>query len=55
MTKTSSLGMLKKNQGVIFKILLILLIVVILAAAGFAVGIYLKFIDMQGIVDRIKN
>ena len=52
--KDKQSGKVKKKSGVIFKIILILLIVVILAAAGFAVGIYLKFIDMQGIVDKLK-
>lgn len=45
---------LKKNSGGILKVILILLILLILAAAGFAIGVYLKIIDVQGLVDRWK-
>ena len=44
----------KKKSGSVTKVILILLIVLILAAAGFALGIYLKFINMQNLVDRWK-
>lgn len=44
----------KRKFGSILKIILILLILVILAAAGFAVGIYLKFIDMQSLAEKWK-
>jgi len=43
-----------KKSGSILKIILILLILLILATAGFAVGIYLKFIDIQGLADKWK-
>ena len=44
----------KKKSGRILKIILILLLLLILAAAGFSVGIYLKFIDTQSLVDKWK-
>lgn len=44
----------KKKGGRIFKIILIILIVVILAATSFAVGIYLKFIDVQALAEKWK-
>lgn len=44
----------KKKVGKIFKIILILMIVLILAATAFAVGIYLKFIDTQDMVNKMK-
>ena len=43
---------LQKKSGGLLKIIVILVILVILIAAGFAVGIYLKFIDGHGLVDR---
>lgn len=43
-----------KKSGGILKIVLILLLLLILAAASFAVGIYLKFIDVQEMTDRWK-
>lgn len=42
----------KQGSGSILKIILILFIVLILAATGFAVGIYLKFIDVQELADK---
>lgn len=47
-------GKPRKKAGRIFKIILILLIVIILAATGFAVGIYLKFIDVQALAEKWK-
>lgn len=47
-------GQPKKRTSHIFKILLIVLIVLILAATGFAVGIYLKFIDVQTLAEKWK-
>lgn len=44
----------KKKSRSIFKIIVILLIVLILATTGFALGIYLKFIDMQALADKWK-
>lgn len=44
----------KKKAGKIFKVILVLLIIVILAATGFAVGIYLKFIDVQALAEKWK-
>lgn len=44
----------KKKPSSILKIIVILLIVLILAATGFALGIYLKFIDMQALADSWK-
>ena len=43
-----------KKKGGIFKIILILLILLILAGAGFAAGIYLKFIDVQALGAKWK-
>ena len=43
-----------RKTGNILKIILILMILLILAATGFAVGIYLKFIDGQALVDKWK-
>ena len=44
----------KKKAGRIFKIILILLILLILAGTSFAVGIYLKFIDVQALGQKFK-
>lgn len=44
----------KKKAGRIFKIILILLILLILAGTGFAIGIYLKFIDVQALGQKWK-
>lgn len=44
----------KKKAGRIFKIILILLILLILAGTSFAVGIYLKFIDVQALGEKWK-
>ena len=43
-----------KKSGGILKVMLILLLVLILVAAGFAVGIYLKFIDVQELTKKWK-
>jgi len=43
-----------KKSGSILKVILILLILLILTAIGFGMGIYLKFIDVQGLVDKWK-
>ena len=43
-----------KKSGGILKIVLILLLLLILVAAGFAVGIYLKFIDAQELTKKWK-
>jgi len=42
----------KSKSGNILKIILILFILLILAATGFALGIYLKFIDVQELADK---
>lgn len=44
----------KKRSGKIFKIILILMILLILAATSFAAGIYLKFIDGQELLKKLK-
>ena len=44
----------KKKSSRILKIILILLLLLILAVAAFAVGIYLKFINVQSLVDQWK-
>lgn len=44
----------KKKSGRILKIILILIILLILAATGFAAGIYLKFINVQDLVEKWK-
>jgi len=47
-------GKPKKKAGRIFKIILIILILLIIAATSFAVGIYLKFIDVQALGQKWK-
>lgn len=47
-------GNLKKKTGKAFKVILIMLVVLILAATSFAVGIYLKFIDVQALAQKWK-
>jgi len=42
----------KRKSGSILKVIVILLILLILTAIGFALGIYLKFIDVQGLADK---
>ncbi|WP_378957101.1 MotE family protein [Pelosinus sp. sgz500959] len=44
----------KKKSGRILKVILILIILLILAATGFAAGIYLKFINVQDLVEKWK-
>ena len=44
----------KRKPGRIFKIILVLMILLILAAAGFAAGIYLKFINMEELASKWK-
>lgn len=44
----------KRTIGGIFKTVLIVLILIMIAASGFAVGIYLKVIDMEGLTTRWK-
>ena len=44
--------MVKEKSGSKLKIILIMMILLIIAVAGFAVGIYLKIIDMQGLADK---
>lgn len=42
----------KKSSGGILKVIVILLLLIVLAAASFAVGIYLKIIDMQELAEK---
>jgi hypothetical protein len=51
---TSSPEKPKKKLGTIFKLLLVLIILLILAAVGFAAGIYLNLIDMEGLTKSWK-
>lgn len=44
----------KKSKRRFFKVLLVLFLILLLAIAAFAGGIYLKFIDMSVIADRLK-
>ena len=44
----------KKPSRNILKIVMIVLVLLMLCATGFAVGVYLKFIDLQGIAERWK-
>jgi len=48
------LGAPKKKSGGILKVIVILLLLLILGAASFAVGIYLKYIDVQELADKWK-
>lgn len=47
-------GKPKKKASRIFKMIIIILILLILAATSFAVGIYLKFIDVQALGQKWK-
>ena len=44
----------KRKPGRILKIILVLMILLILASAGFAAGIYLKFINMEDLANKWK-
>ncbi|HEY3425768.1 MAG TPA: magnesium transporter MgtE, partial [Negativicutes bacterium] len=44
----------KKSSSVIFKVLALLLVLIMLGGIGFAVGIYLKWIDVQGLANSLK-
>jgi flagellar protein FlbB len=44
----------KKKLGTIFKVLLVIIVLLFIAVAGFATGVYLNLIDMEGLTKSWK-